>query len=459
MTLAERVRQTIEQYQMLVPGESVVVGVSGGADSMALLHVLLELQKSGALPVRVLAAHVQHNLRGEESHQDEEYVRLMCREWGVKLFVEDADVAGEAARRGTGLEETGREIRYTFFQKIASQHVPCRIATAHNRRDHMETVLLHLTRGSGLSGCEGISPVRGRIIRPLLFCSREEIERYCREKGIAFRQDSSNRDMAYSRNRIRQEVVPSLMRINPQAEEAFLRFSESVREDNDCLEQMGSDLAKCAAAESHGYHLSVLLGAPWAVCVRALRQIAAIECCPALEADHIRQLHGLIEEGRGSITLPGGRQVYAAQGRLWFCPKEAPAPPSQEIGVAPGGTYEFCGKTLSFSILSLEEYEKEKKINKILLKNALDYAMIGSSLSIRPRRPGDAYKPVGRPTKTLKRLFSEAGLPLWEREQVPVLCDRSAILWVAGFGCAQHAAVTPKTRYVLTITVEEQKNP
>lgn len=459
MTLAERVRQTIEQYQMLVPGESVVVGVSGGADSMALLHVLLELQKSGALPVRVLAAHVQHNLRGEESHQDEEYVRLMCREWGVKLFVEDADVAGEAARRGTGLEETGREIRYTFFQKIASQHAPCRIATAHNRRDHMETVLLHLTRGSGLSGCEGISPVRGRIIRPLLFCSREEIERYCREKGIAFRQDSSNRDMAYSRNRIRQEVVPSLMRINPQAEEAFLRFSESVREDNDCLEQMGSDLAKCAAAESHGYHLSVLLGAPWAVCVRALRQIAAIECCPALEADHIRQLHGLIEEGRGSITLPGGRQVYAAQGRLWFCPKEAPAPPSQEIGVAPGGTYEFCGKTLSFSILSLEEYEKEKKINKILLKNALDYAMIGSSLSIRPRRPGDAYKPVGRPTKTLKRLFSEAGLPLWEREQVPVLCDRNAILWVAGFGCAQHAAVTPKTRHVLTITLEEQKNP
>lgn len=459
MTLTEQVRRTIEQYRMLVPGESVVVGVSGGADSMALLHVLLELQKSGTLPVRVLAAHVQHNLRGEESRQDEEYVRRMCREWGVELFVENADVAGEAARRRTGLEETGREIRYAFFQKIASQHAPCRIATAHNRRDHMETVLLHLTRGSGLSGCTGISPLRGSIIRPLLFCSREEIEEYCREKGIAFRQDSSNRDMAYSRNRIRHEVIPSLIRINPQVEEAFLRFSESVREDNTCLEQMGGELAGRAAEGNHGYRLSTLSLAPRAVCMRALRQIAAIECCPALEADHIRQLHGLIEGNTGSVTLPGGRQVYAAQGRLWFCPKETPVPPSLEIGVAPGGTYEFCGKTLSFSILSLEEYENGKKINKILLKNALDYAMIDSSLFIRPRRPGDAYKPVGRPTKTLKRLFNEAGLPLWEREQVPVLCDRSTILWVAGFGCAQHVAVTPKTRRVLAITMQEKENP
>ena len=172
-------RQTIRDYRMLSPDDSVVVGVSGGADSMALLHLLLTLwreeQRFGAL----IAVHVQHNLRGEESDADEAFVRATCAAWGVPLIVRSVDVAALAARQGTGLEETGRQVRYAAFEEVARQHPPCRIATAHNRRDNMETVLLHLTRGSGLRGGGGIATVRGDRIRPLLHCSRQEIEAYC----------------------------------------------------------------------------------------------------------------------------------------------------------------------------------------------------------------------------------------------------------------------------------------
>lgn len=458
MTMREQVWQTIEAYRMLPPGEAVVVGVSGGADSMALLHLLLSLWRQEERAEKLLAVHVQHNLRGAESRADEAYVRQTCAEWGVELLVRSVDVAERAARQGTGLEETGRQVRYAVFEEIARAHAPCRIATAHNRKDNMETVLLHLTRGSGLQGGGGMAPVRGHIIRPLLFCSREEIEAYCAAQGIDYRQDSTNRDVAYSRNRIRQEVLPSLEHINPRAEEAFLRFSEAARQDEDCLRQLARQLTENAAEGEHDYRTAPLLAAHPALCVRALQEMARREACPALEAGHIRQLQALLGE-EGSVVLPGNRRVVSRRGRLHFFPAEEEAMPVfPEEPVSIERCYEFCGKTYSFSILSLAEYEKQKKVNKILLKNAWDYAMIVHSLHWRSRRPGDCYRPAGRPTKTLKKLLNEAGIPAWERQALPVLCDDDGIVWTA-FGCAERVAVTTGTTQVLLITVtQDDKN-
>ena len=294
MTLKEQAQRTIKKYGMLDHVGNVVVGVSGGADSMALLHILLSLSREAPGP-RILAAHVQHHLRGAEAREDEAYVRHICKEWGVPLFVHEEDIAALAERRKTGLEETGRQVRYAYLEEIAARHAPCRIATAHNRKDNMETVLLHLTRGCGLKGAAGIPPVRGAIIRPLLFCAREDIEAYCREQGIVYRQDSTNGDVAYSRNRIRREVLPSLTQINTGAEEAFLRFSLAARQDDDCLRELAVALVETAKTEKHSYNTASLLAAHPAIRSRALAEIVRREGGGVCEARHIDWLEKLLE--------------------------------------------------------------------------------------------------------------------------------------------------------------------
>lgn len=439
---------------MLQPGDGVVVGVSGGADSMALLHILLSLSRDGA-GFRVFAAHVQHCLRGRESREDEAYVRRICEEWGVPLFVHEEDIALLADSRKAGLEETGRQVRYAYLSEIAAQHAPCRIATAHNRKDNMETVLLHLTRGCGLTGAAGIPPVRGDIIRPLLFCGREEIEAYCHEQGIVYRRDSTNGDVAYSRNRIRREVLPSLYQINASAEEAFMRYTQTARQDDDCLQGLARALVAQAKAAEHGYEIAPLLGAHPAIRARALADIVRGEGGGACETRHIRLLEDCLTRG-GNLTLPHGLRACVRRGRLIFldASRQYSTAPQESMPVRPGRTYEFCGKTCSFSILSLEEYDKEQKVNKNLLKNALDYAMISHSLTLRSRREGDRFRPAGRPTKSLKQLFNEVGVPVWERVSVPVLCDADGIVWVEGFGCDERTAVSASTRRVLRISVQ-----
>ena len=458
MTVKEQVQRTIKEYGMLDHASNVVVGVSGGADSMALLHILLSLSRETHGP-QILAAHVQHHLRGAEALEDEAYVRRICKEWDVPLFVHEVDVAALAERRKTGLEETGRQVRYAYLEEIAAGHAPCRIATAHNRKDNMETVLLHLTRGCGLKGAAGIPPVRGAIIRPLLFCSREDIEAYCREEGIAYRQDSTNGDVAYSRNRIRREVLPSLAQVNTGAEEAFLRFSLAARQDDDCLRELADALVETAKTEKHVYDTAPLRAAHPAVRTRALAEIVRREGGGICEAGHVGRLEDLLER-EGFQTLPSRLTACVRRGQLRFRSKpfHRGDGPAEAIPVEPGRTYEFCGKICAFSILSLEEYDKEKKVNKNLLKTTIDYAMINHSLTLRCRQRGDRYRPANRPVKTLKQLFNEAGIPVWDRPSVPVLCDEEGILWVAGFGCAARAAVSESTQQVLRITVNQDLN-
>lgn len=454
MNTVERVWQIITQQDMLTPADTVVVGVSGGADSVALLHILLTLRREKGSPSRLVVAHIQHNLRGEDSRQDERFVRQLCADWGVECRVKDADVAALAAVWGTGTEDAGRRVRYAFFEELAEELAPARIATAHNRKDNMETVLLHLTRGSGLQGAGGIPPTSGNRIRPLVTCSREEIEAYCRENGLAYRQDSTNADTAYSRNRIRQKVLPELAAINPQAEEAFLRFSESVRQDNACLQALAAALVAEVTAPEHRYRLAPIQAAPPAIGVRALRQIVEGETGAVPETTHLRALLALPEQG-GAVTLPGGRRAVSHRGDLCFPDNAYPPALAADTPANPGESYEMCGKIYTLSLLSLEEYENAQKVHKILLKNALDYAMINGSLCWHIRQPGEELRPVDRPTKTLKKWFNEMGVPPWQRDAWPVLRDRDGIVWMAGCGAAERVAVTGRTNRLWCITIKD----
>ncbi|MGI6264975.1 MAG: tRNA lysidine(34) synthetase TilS [Acutalibacteraceae bacterium] len=457
MTVVEQVRQTMAQYHMLSPGETVVVGLSGGADSVALLSLLLEIGRQTGTPGRIVAAHLNHRLRGEESDADETFVRSFCAEQGVELRVRWQDVAALAASAGKGVEETGRQCRYAFFEELAREFAPAKIATAHHRDDNAETVLLHLTRGSGPRGLGGIPPMRDNVIRPLIEVSRARIEAYCARRGLTYRRDSTNDDPSYGRNRIRLQVLPALRRINPAADEALARLARIARQDEAYFEEQAAALILAARSPNEGYDAAVLAAAPPSIRLRALRQIAFGAAGTDMEARHLDGLDALLAAD-GALTLPGGVRAARYRGRL-YCPVPPTPTFSPFVPEWDGRVYEICGKNYAFHRLSLAQWEKRRRVHKILSKNALDCDMITNSTVVRPRRTGDRFAPPGRPAKTVKKWLNETGVPPWLREATPLLCDGDGVLWIAGLGVSAGAAVTGSTRQVLWIEdVEKERD-
>ena len=231
--MLERVTSLTREYDMLPAGGTVLCAVSGGADSICMLHLLRALGERDGF--QVAAAHFNHRLRGAESDRDEAFVRRQCEQWSIPLTVGAGDVAGQAARLGTGVEETARAMRYRFLQATAEKVGACRIATAHNADDNAETLLLHLVRGTGLQGLTGIPPRRGEIVRPLLNVTREEITAYLAQRGIDYVEDSSNADEGYTRNYLRRQVMPLLRACNPRLSEHMGQTIRYLRQDNDYL--------------------------------------------------------------------------------------------------------------------------------------------------------------------------------------------------------------------------------
>jgi len=226
----------IKEHNMIKPGGRIVVGVSGGADSMALLHILHRYcrEKGG----EVIAAHLNHGLR-REAIQEEQLVKDTCAAWGIACYTRQVDVAAEAARTQKSTEEAGRDCRYQFFRELAHQVQADHIATAHHQNDQAETVLLHLLRGSGIRGLQGIKPVSGPLIRPFLCVTRQDIEQYVQENQLPFCQDLSNSDPVFTRNRIRLQLIPYLQEaFNPRIVEALNRLAIIAREENAALDEI-----------------------------------------------------------------------------------------------------------------------------------------------------------------------------------------------------------------------------
>ncbi len=450
MPLLDTVAAAVRRERLIPDGAAVLIALSGGADSMALLHAMRALAPAHGW--RLAAAHVNHGLRGDEAERDEAFAREWCARWSVPLHVMRADVAAEAAARGEGLEETGRRIRYAFFNELCACEGYDRIATAHTASDNVETLLLHLARGSGVRGLGGIRPLLGRRIRPLLDVTREEVEAYCRENAVPFVTDSTNFDTAYCRNLLRHEAVPALRRVNPRLEEAAGRLARAARRDDDCLETLAAALLDEARLAEDVFDPAPLAAAHEALRLRALRRLAGEEA----EERHAAALDTLLTVG-GSVNLPGGRTALLADGRLQIRPA-APraAVPYFEWTIRPGERCEICGRIYQIACVSLEEYEKKKKIHKNLLKNTVNYDKISGDLVVRQRLPGDAYHPMGRQGgKSLKKLFNEAKIPPEIRDTIPILCDSAGILLAYGCGCDERVRPDESTRRFLIITVED----
>ena len=432
------VLRTAQRFGMLQSG-SVLLALSGGADSMSLLHVLLSLREE--LGFTLEAAHVNHSLRGAESDEDEAFVRKMCAQWNVPLHVLHADVKSEAAKSGEGLEACGRRIRYAFFDTL-----PCgEIATAHTADDNAETVLLHLVRGSGLAGLCGIAPRRGKLVRPLLYCSREQVEAYCQEHDIPFVTDSTNLSDDYTRNRVRHLIIPPLREINPAVTDAITRCAETLRAENDFLDSE-TDALLAGAAVPFGYKAAALLKAHPALRERAVQKILSEAMWAFPQKHHVQLVSALLETG-GSVQTEQNVTVCVYGGILYL---DKPLRPAWTAPVENGEAALPFGSA-KIQILDAKNIQN---VHKRDLANCLCCDTIHSSLFFRSRMPGDCMTRANSLCrKPMKQLLSELGVPAPYRMDVPVLTDGERILWAEGVGCDAAFAVTDASEHVMRIQI------
>ncbi len=407
--------------ELLSPGSRVLCAVSGGADSMALLHMLSQRPE-----LTVCAAHFEHGLRGEESLRDAAFVEDYCRGHGIPCLVGHGEVKGYAHGRGLGMEEAARELRYAFLERAADALGCDTIATAHNADDNAETVLLHLLRGSGLDGLRGIPRRRGRIVRPLLDTTRAEIERYLEENRIPHIEDSSNASDDYSRNLLRHRVMPVLRMLNPRVSEAMGRTARLLERDGACLDRQAAGLMHEAGKGSF-LSLEELRAQDPAIATRAIRALGPEPMsCERAEA----ALAFIGSDETGVLEVPGGR-LRRERGRL-FRDGGEPVSELPERELPREGVLAIPEAGLS---LRVQPLVKKEEINGLFKTYDLKCEKIHGKITCTGRREGDRFHPAGRGCgKSLKALFGEAGLTRRERALVPILRDEAGILAVLGFG-------------------------
>lgn len=421
------------QYDMLPPGELVLCAVSGGKDSMCLLHLLHTLAPERGFTLQ--AAHFNHHLRGEESDRDERFVRTWCREQGIALSCGGADVRARAAQTGRGIEETARALRYAFLEDTAAQLGAARIVTAHTADDNAETVLLHLVRGSGLQGLTGIPPRRGIVVRPLLTAERAEVAEYCAEHGVPHVEDSTNSDERYTRNFLRRQVMPLLEQANPRAVEHISAAAGRLRSDHDYLCAQAAQTASAGRVTCDGLVIEarLLAQAPDPVALRALRIL--LERAGGASPCTAAHLHALLELCRsaapsGTVHLPGliARRSY---GELVLAPAAQASAPPPPTPVRENARTVFGSTGWSVTCRRAVCPEKSFKNPDTFF---LACGKIKGTLLLRSRRTGDTLRRPGRSGKTLKKLFIEEKIPLPLRALLPVLADDAGVLAVAGLG-------------------------
>jgi tRNA(Ile)-lysidine synthase len=444
-----KAEETISRFSMLNNGETILVGVSGGADSMALLHFLCSLRERTY--ISVYAAHINHGLRGEEAIRDENFVRKICAEWNVKLFVLNVDVAAEALKTGESLEQAGRSIRYCFFENTAKEFF-AKIATAHTLSDSIETMLLNLARGTGLAGLCGIPAVRGHIIRPLIETTRREVEEYCEKNAILYMNDSTNFTRDYTRNKIRLDIVPVLYNINPAFEKAALRAMQSLSGDESLLLELAVKKLEEAYVGENIFDLRVLQGLSLPLLSRVLSLATKKAFLVTPEAIHIERLIAIIKIGEGSIQINAGITARVNKDKLVFLKAKKKAKEKGFCQPFEAKTYKNERFTMQISILTKKDIINLKNINKQYLKSTIDCDRIVGKAIIRSKVAGDKFSPLGRGlTKSLKKLFNEASIPIEDRELLPLICDEEGILWVYGFGVDERCSVTDNTQRAFLI--------
>ena len=418
--------------------EKLLCAVSGGADSMCLLHLVW------SQGFDVTAAHFEHGIRGEESLRDADFVENWCREHSIPFVLEHGDVPAYAQQTGMGLEEAARKLRYDFLARTAERLGADRILTAHNLDDNAETLLFNLTRGSGTPGLRGIPQSRGSVLRPLLHVSRREIEAYLKENRVPHAEDSTNQSDDYTRNLIRHRVVPLLREINPRFPEAAARTAELVARDEDCLCALAADFVRREMREG-SLPLEAFRALHPAVSSRVVRQLF-----PGLSRERCEAVLAFAEGGEyGILELPG-QLLRREQGRLYLNRDGDFSLPERRL--IPGKSLEIPETGLR---IETQECVYGGEIHDLFKTFYLKYEIVMTDLLCTGRRPGDSIRPLGRGmSKRLSALFKEAGYTRAMRDSCLVLRDKAGPLFVRGLAVDERA-VPQKGDRALKITIRE----
>ena len=455
--LEQKALCALRQYSLFSQGDRIAVGVSGGADSVALLRFLAALRPQFGWDLVV--CHIHHGLRGAEADRDECFVRALAEQLGLPCAVSRIDAAALALRDHISVEEAGRMARYAFFAQTAGEGG--RIATAHTLDDSIETVLMNLVRGTGLRGLCGIPRIRGNIVRPLLDCTRAEVEDYLGALGQPYCTDSTNLTDDYTRNRIRHDILPRLCELNPNFPGAMARMLPRLAAQQALTDCLAAQSAQQLHAACGGLSRQGLSALPEPVCDRLLLRLLEQNRLP-VSAAAVERMTETLRTG-GKLDLAARSWFFIAQGDLaaviyappgGIPPVPVPLPQEETPVILPFSPQKSLKLTLCNKIVA----NTSEKFNISLLKYAIDCDRIKGYSFMRTRRPGDTFI-VGKKQLSLGEAWAAAGIPALLRPALMVLADEQGVLWAEGIGSSSRAAVTENTKQYVIIDCKEEKTP
>ena len=503
LPLAEKVAKFCQKNNILVKQDKIVIGVSGGPDSLCLLHLLKNLAPKFDLTLSV--AHLNHQLRGDDAQADEDFVRKIAARWHLPIFVETRNIANLAAKRKQSIEEAARQIRYAFLWRVAEEVGANKIAVGHNADDQVETVLMHFLRGAGLAGLRGMLPIMNianlrldqedfpavssqptpELIRPLLETPRVEIEVYCQKHNLSPRQDYSNQDTTLFRNRLRHELIPQLETYNPNIRQVLQRTAKVAAAEveflNEHVDQAwrfvvkdisfgpSEDTSSVARVE---IELSNWLRLPLTMKRATLRQ--AIQTLRRslrnIDFEHIETAIDIVEKGNtgAKAVLPQGLMLtvgyhsftIAAQNTVAF-PQKSNTPRLVKDEVLPltlpGMTsLPHTNWQLKAKLLANNNLNHQRIRQAIPWEVYLDADVVGEHAILRPRRPGDTFYPLGLDghRKKVNEFMINEKIPADQRDYIPLLVANDQILWVCGYRPDERARVRATTQRILYLKFE-----
>lgn len=458
-----KLKKTIEENDLLIKGASVLVALSGGADSVALLKGLIMLSED--YRIQLAAVHFNHRWRGEESDRDRFFVQNFCKSLGIRLLSGESNLPALANKQKFS-ETLAREERFTFLKEAAIEAGAQRIALGHNYHDQVETVLLNLLRGTGISGLKGMLPLReGTFIRPLLQIKREEIYSFLRQEGLDYLEDSSNRDEAYLRNRIRRHLIPLLKeQYDPHLERHIHQLAEIARQEDDYISRQTRAFLDNQLDEKGGsLRLDSLLAQHEAIIRRVIKTLLDDILPPGKEAGyvHVQAVEEFVRRRKPRSGLNICRDWQLRIENEYLIMEKCPGAYRTGHVREPGFSYEVripgqikiveIGMIWDFKLIDkFTHREHYAAQNEILI----DYEKIAPPLLLRTRRPGDRIQPKGmKGRKTIKKLFIDQKIPGHQRGLIPLLVDRDAVIAVAPGRISERVCISSSTRLIIRIEI------
>lgn len=457
--MQDKIKRFIDNHQLIEKNDKILLAVSGGPDSMALLHIMSGLQEQ--LQFKIGVAHLNHQLR-PEAEAEQQYLKKYCQTYNIVFYSRSVDVLAYARSEKKSLEEAGRDQRYQFFSELLQQFEWNKLATAHHKDDRAETVLLHLLRGSGVKGLRSIMPVSGSLIRPLLVVSKTEILAYLDLNGINYYIDESNYDLSYLRNRVRHELLPILQTYNPQIVAGLNQLADIAEEENRAIERENDLLwVQLIISEQAGKIIlnnkklqQVMPAYQRRLVQKALTRLKGYSGWSMPAIDYVLNLAKKTGSAK-HINLPQGVLVSKQYGELVFSLRQQQERSFfYEISLPGSVSIEETGEIFSFTIVTRENFQSANG------ETYLDYDKIEQPLFLRSRVDGDRFAPAYmQGTKKLKDYFIDIKLPVVERNLVPVLASKQEIYALLGYRLARNASVDSATRNILVIKSEKINSP